>query len=118
MAIASPRGRRLAAVTGALLALGAPVAGCGGDGESRARVAGPAIDMADSRFVPPRLTVAVGDTVTFRNVGRLTHNAKGEKFFSRVVEPGASYSHTFEAAGTFGFVCTFHPGMEGTLTVR
>lgn len=98
--------------------MGAPVAGCGGDGERRAGAAGPVIDMADIRFDPPRLTVAAGDTVTFRNVGQLTHNAKGEAFFSRVVEPGASYSRTFEEAGTFEYVCTFHPGMEGTLTVR
>lgn len=120
------RGRRPVAAIGALLALSATVAACGGAGEGedrpaaspRAERSATTIDMADIRFDPPRLTVERGQTVTFRNVGKLTHNAKGETFFSRVVEPGGSYRQTFDEAGTFDFVCTFHPGMEGTLTVR
>jgi plastocyanin len=74
--------------------------------------------MADLRFEPRELTVARGTTVTFRNVGKVTHNAKGKTFFSRVVEAGGSYRHRFDQAGTFEYLCTFHPGMEGTLTVR
>ena len=125
MAIPFPRGRRSIAVVVALLASGAATTACGtdddGGGSSVARApARPAavIDMADLRFSPRSLTVARGDTVTFRNVGAVTHNAKGATFFSRVVEPGGTYRHTFSKRGRFPFVCTFHPGMEGVLRVR
>jgi plastocyanin len=74
--------------------------------------------MVDLRFEPRALSVKRGETVTFRNRGKVTHNAKGRGFFSRVVEPGAAYRHKFERAGTYDYVCTFHPGMDGTLTVE
>jgi len=133
---ASGRGGRLA-VVGALLAISVAMAACGGAdskqkespvgsaaGSDRQAAAGAAsrggatIEMADLRFRPADLTVARGELVTFQNVGKVTHNAKGKTFFSRVVEPGGSYRQTFTESGTFEFVCTFHPGMEGRLTVQ
>jgi plastocyanin len=123
-AIAGMRGRRTAAI-GALLAVGATMAACGSEGggqkpaapESSA-LAKRVIDMKDLRYSPRTLMIERGETVSFRNVDTVTHNAKGKDFFSRVIEPGASYRHTYRSAGRIEFVCTFHPGMEGTLTVR
>ena len=118
------RGRRSAAAI-ATLALSVAVSACGGGGGEGATpaaaspaTADPTIDMVDLRFEPAALTVERGQTVTFVNRGKVTHNAKGKDFFSRVVEPGDSYRHTFDHAGTFAYVCTFHPGMDGTVTVR
>ena len=109
----------------ATLAASVAVTACGGGGGEGATpaVASPAkaattIDMVDLKFEPAALTVERGQTVTFVNRGKVTHNAKGKDFFSRVVEPGGSYRHTFDRAGTFAYVCTFHPGMDGTVTVR
>jgi plastocyanin len=118
-------GRRPTAVI-AVLTASLAMAACGGGGGAEqspaapaaSRAAGTTIDMVDLAFKPRALTIKRGQTVTFRNRGKVTHNAKGPGFFSRVVEPGHSYSHKFEKAGTFEYVCTFHPGMEGTLTVR
>ena len=56
--------------------------------------------MVDLKFEPAALTVERGQTVTFVNRGKVTHNAKGKDFFSRVVEPGGSYRHTVDRAGT------------------
>lgn len=121
----SKRGRRSAAVI-ATLTLSVALAACGGGaGKQSGAAAAPApkaggttIDMVDLAFEPRSLTIERGQTVTFHNSGKVTHNAKGKDFFSRVVEPGGSYSHTFERAGSFAYVCTFHPGMDGTVTVR
>ena len=85
---------------------------------SAAKAAGTTIDMVDLAFEPRALTIKRGQAVTFHNRGKVTHNARGKSFFSRVVEPGGSYRHTFKRTGTFEYVCTFHPGMEGTLTVK
>ena len=124
-AAVTKHGRRSTAVIGAL-ALSLAMAACGGGGGEQQspavtpapKAAGTTIDMVDLAFEPRALTVERGQTVTFKNRGKVTHNAKGEGFFSRVVEPGGSYRHTFDRPGTFKYVCTFHPGMEGTLTVR
>ena len=123
-ATAATRGRRPSAVVAALLASSAALAACGPGGGEADRLAASlpgdgtaTIDMADLRFAPRRLTVRRGDTVTFRNVGKVTHNAKGKTFFSRVVEPEQSYRHTYRTSGTFPFVCTFHPGMNGQVVV-
>lgn len=121
----SKGGRRSAAVIAALtlsVALGACGGGAGKQPGAAAapapKAAGTTIDMVDLAFEPRALTLERGQTVTFHNSGKITHNAKGKDFFSRVVEPGGSYSHTFEQAGSFPYVCTFHPGMDGTVTVR
>jgi plastocyanin len=125
--VASTRSRRLAAVIGAL-SVSLTMAACGGGGgdeESPPANSSPdaasgtkTINMVDLEFEPKELTVPKGTTVTFVNKGEVTHNAKGKDFFSRVVEPGDSYEHKFTKAGSFDYVCTFHPGMVGTLTVE
>jgi len=118
-AAATTRGRPAAAIGALTLSLA--MAACGGSGEEQQSSAPPPnaeIAMVDLRFEPRALTVKRGETVTFRNRGKVTHNAKGMGFFSRVVEPGAAYRHKFDRAGTYDYVCTFHPGMDGTLTVE
>ena len=107
--------RTPAAITA--LGLGLTMAACGGGGGEKDSPAA-SIAMADLEFQPKRITVRRGQTVRFVNRGKVTHNAKGKDFFSRVVEPGGSYSHRFSSAGSFDYVCTFHPGMEGTITVK
>jgi plastocyanin len=121
---ANRHGRRAVAAI-ATLGVSVAVSACGGGGGDGAKPAaaspakaGTTIDMVDLKFEPAALTVERGQTVTFVNRGKVTHNAKGKDFFSRVVEPGGSYRHTFDRAGTFAYVCTFHPGMDGTVTVR
>jgi plastocyanin len=38
--------------------------------------------------------------------------------WSSDIAPGADFTRTFPAAGTFNFHCTLHPGMTGTITVQ
>jgi plastocyanin len=37
---------------------------------------------------------------------------------SALLAPGASFSRTFQTAGTFPYHCTIHPNMVGTVTVQ
>jgi plastocyanin len=107
----------------AVLAMSAiPLFGCGGDDSEPASAApaasgGAAVEMVDNAFEPKDLTVNVGDTVTWTNGGQLAHTATGEGFDSGSVAAGETFEWTAEQAGTFDYVCTFHPGMEGTITV-
>jgi plastocyanin len=114
---------------------GAVFAGCGGsddDGSSGAAGAGDAttpaeastapgtVAMKDIKFIPARLTVKVGEKVTWRNDDPLDHNViaqEGADFKSRAFGQGGTYTFTPKTAGTIKYVCTLHPGMDGELVV-
>jgi plastocyanin len=120
----------------AVLALAAiPLFGCGSDDEQPAPAAatpaaesaaakskpaadGTSVKMVDNAFEPKDITVDVGDTVTWTNDGQLAHTATAEGFDSGSIASGETYEWTAEKAGTVNYVCTFHPGMEGTITVN
>jgi plastocyanin len=71
------------------------------------------------QFQPVTLTVKLGATVRWVNLGSTPHNvtADGGQFTSGLLDPKATFSFTPSAVGTFTYTCTFHPWMKGTLTV-
>ena len=77
---------------------------------------------SDNEFTPSSVTVAVGDSVTFQWQGGF-HNVvfdDGPNSGDPVSQDGKTWSRTFDAAGSFHFVCEVHEsiGMEGTITVQ
>jgi plastocyanin len=79
------------------------------------------VKMIDNAFEAKDITIKVGDTVVWENAGQIAHTATataGADFDSGSVAPGESYEWTAKKAGTVSYVCTFHPGMEGTITVE
>jgi plastocyanin len=75
------------------------------------------------------LTVAVGTTVTWRNDFSTDHNVTwNNPTGATAAEAGdgtgnigafqGTHTRKFNTAGSFGFECTIHPGMTGTLTVQ
>lgn len=78
------------------------------------------VTMTDkpSKFVPETVTIKVGDTVEWRNTGKIIHWVaigppipKGAKpFDSGSMAPGAVYRHTFTVAGHYNHVCLPHAG--------
>jgi len=112
-----------------LVSLGAGVAACGGSGDDGAaaaappapKAAGTAVSVQDNSFSPATIKVAKGDTVTFTNEGAIDHTVtatSGAKFDSGSLAPGATFKFTAEKAGTVSYVCTIHPGMQGTIEVK
>jgi plastocyanin len=72
-------------------------------------------------FNPAEVTVGVGDTVTWTNNDSVDHDVTADSFSSGDpggMAPGDTFEHTFEEAGTFDYVCTVHPGMEGSVVVE
>jgi plastocyanin len=107
-----------------LVALAAGMAACGGGDEApapaAAKAGGTSVSAQDNSFSPGTLEVRVGDTVTFTNDGGVDHTVtatSGAKFDSGSLAPGATFKFTAEKAGTVSYVCTFHPGMQGTIEV-
>jgi plastocyanin len=116
-----------------LLILGAGVlalAGCGGSGGGGGSGAsattatstrgGVRVVMKDIAFDPRAVTARVGQTITWVNDDDVLHDAvaKDGTFESSLFGKGKSFSWTPTRAGTIAYVCTVHPGMTGTVTVR
>ena len=79
------------------------------------------VAMKDVEFVPDRLTVKVGQKVTWRNDDALDHNVvaqTGARFQSRAFGRGGTYTFTPKKPGTIAYVCTLHPGMDGKIVVK
>lgn len=79
-----------------------------------------AVTIKDLAFTPDKVTADVGDTVTWTN--RETDGTDHRVSFdggpeSADIDPGQSYSRTFNSKGTFHYICSLHSYMEGTVTV-
>lgn len=77
--------------------------------------------MQNIAFAPKSTTVKVGQKVTWTNDDQTDHNVtsdSGASFKSKDFGNGGTFSFTPEKAGTIKYVCTIHPGMDGTLTVQ
>jgi plastocyanin len=105
------------------------VAGCGGgDDEERTgsvteELSAGAVEAIDFGFKPTQTTVDAGTAVNWTNTGKQIHTVKQlpeskDKFFSKALEAGASFSHRFDRPGTYPYFCTLHPEqMKGTIKV-
>ena len=67
-----------------------------------------AVTIANFAFDPADVEVAAGTTVTWTN---------DDSFESEDMSQGDTFDHTFDAAGTFDYICAIHPSMKGTVTV-
>ncbi len=83
-----------------------------------AAASGDQVTISGYAFDPATLTVAVGTTVTWTNVDTVAHTVVFDGFQSGSLAKGATYSHKFDTAGTYAYVCSVHPSMKGTLIVK
>ncbi len=117
------------------IASAALLAGCGQGEEPEARPQGTAPDtkqqpgkadvavaMKDYEFIPANVKVKAGESITWTNEDEgIQHNAvarEGQGPKSELFNGGETYTWTAKDAGTIDYVCTIHPGMDGTITVR
>jgi plastocyanin len=77
--------------------------------------------LQDWRFAPTNLSVTPGTTVTWVNDSTIVHAVALDdprQTASGLIEPGQTFSYTFNSPGTFRYHCSPHPGMKGTVTVK
>ncbi len=104
---------------------GGGTGGGGGGGDVGTKVTATSgaatLDETDSlKFNPTSATVKVGDTVVWKNGSSVAHNVTFDNYqsiTSDTMNSGDTYAVKFTKAGTYQFHCTFHPGMDGTVTV-
>jgi plastocyanin len=76
--------------------------------------------MRALQFAPAELEVQRGDTVTWRNSDIVPHTSASReaRWDSGNVPVDSSFSVVLDRAGTFDYVCDYHPGMIGRIVVR
>jgi plastocyanin len=78
--------------------------------------------ISDYKFVPQTLTVPIGTTITWVNhdIARhtVTRHTLDEPFDSGLLGNQEVFSHTFRTAGSYGYLCVPHSGMQGTIVVQ
>jgi hypothetical protein len=123
---------------GALIVVGV-LASCGGGGGDGGIVNPPpppptcatnTFCLLSSSFSPKALTVAVGTVVSWQNDLGVAHNVIWDTAAGRTAATAGdgsgdmgnftagTHTRAMAAAGVFGFHCTIHPGMNGTVTVQ
>ena len=89
---------------------------------ARASPAAPAaaVTIGNFTFKTPVLTVKPGTTVTWTNGDDIPHTVTSNNgaFKSKVLDNGDRFSFTFAKPGQFGYFCSLHPHMTGTIIVK
>jgi plastocyanin len=79
-----------------------------------------AVTIGNFTFKAPVVTVKPGTTVTWTNGDDIPHTvvSKDGIFKSKVLDSGDHFSFTFAKTGQFGYFCSLHPHMTGTIVVK
>lgn len=103
------------------------LAACGGDDDGGGETANTApqsgrvdVGMNRLKFEPDAVTVKTGATVVWTNLENVPHDVvaeSGADFETKPFGKDGTFEYTTEKAGTIEYVCTLHPGMDGTITV-
>jgi len=85
------------------------------------QASGTAVSIAGFAFVPPTITVAAGQSITWTNTDPVAHTSTSDdrtSWDSGDLGPNASFSTTFAQPGTYTYHCTIHPFIRGTVIVK
>lgn len=100
----------------------AAVAGCSSptQEEPTTPAAPDQVTVVDRSFSPSSITVSVGDTVTWLfDDGGMAHDVVADdRSFRSPLMVANTFTHTFTEPGTYGYHCTPHPDMTGTVVVQ
>jgi plastocyanin len=114
-----------------IVATGAALAACGGQGSDKpAAQSRPAkvvdrVQITDFVYAPAAITVPAGTTITFTNDDSAPHTATSGTsptpdgiFDTGTLKKGQSKTVKVTKPGTFAYYCAIHPFMKATLTVK
>ncbi len=89
------------------------------------------VNTGAQEFTPQKITIQVGDKVTWVNHDQDTHSLVSAGLASRrtangpevllintTLPPGASYTHTFKESGTYHYFCANHTEVWGIVVAE
>jgi len=88
-----------------------------------AALAGPgdaSVTIKNFNFQPMAITVPVGATVTWKNLDEEPHTVTSTDgaFRSQALDGGDSFRFKFAKPGVYKYLCTVHPRMVASVTVK
>jgi plastocyanin len=71
-------------------------------------------------FQPMAVTVPVGGSVTWKNLDGEPHTVTSTdgSFRSEALDEDDTYTFKFSKPGVYSYICTIHPKMRATVTVK
>ncbi len=77
------------------------------------------VEIVDFAYDPDPVTIEEGGKVIWQNEDSAPHTATAEdgSFDTGTLEEGKLKSESFKEAGTYAYICSIHPEMEGTVEV-
>lgn len=85
----------------------------------------PGCEETNSCYIPPEITVNLGDTVIWQNQDVAFHSVTSgtydeplDSFDSGHLDPEEIFSITFDEPGDVDYFCTLHPWMKGKVIVK
>ncbi len=77
------------------------------------------VRISGMRFEPAKVTIKPGTTVTWIHESNMPHTISGRsgELRSSTLYGGQQFSHTFEKAGNYDYLCGLHPSMKGSVVV-
>lgn len=71
-------------------------------------------------YSPMDLSIASGTTVVWKNLDGEPHTIASVdgQFRSQALDQNDSFRFTFDHPGTFKYICSIHPKMKATITVK
>ena len=78
------------------------------------------VTIKDFDFAPMDVTIAAGGSVTWTNRDGEPHTVVSldGTFRSHALDQDDSFTFTFAKPGTYAYLCSIHPKMRATVTVR
>jgi len=84
------------------------------------KVSRPGCENTDSCYIPSKISIKSGDSVTWLNEDAAFHSVtsgyygnQSELFDSEYLDPEESFTFIFENPGVYDYFCTLHPWMKG-----
>lgn len=78
---------------------------------------GNSVSISNYTFVPEKLMVSVGTTVTWTNKDATTHTVKFPDK-DQTIATGQSFTRKFDKPGEYTYICGIHTSMKGTIVVK
>jgi plastocyanin len=95
---------------------------CSGGSDATAPAGDANVNVTDDQFSPSSVTIKSGQKVAWTWKGASAHNVTLVAGGNSPTQSSGTYSHEFDAAGTFSYYCSIHgtptSGMHGTVTVQ
>ena len=78
------------------------------------------VAIKDFLYKPENVTISAGDSVSFSNEDSAKHTTTADDgdFDTGTLGKGDSKAITIDKPGTYAYICSFHPFMNGQVTVE